>query len=67
MGEIQWARILVKSRGDVMPSVLEIEVEEDVYALSLWWECRSVLRKKLSEEARRKSVEVRGDVASCSE
>ena len=67
MGEIQWARILVKSRGDVMPSVLEIEVEEDVYALSLWWECRSVLRKKLSEEAGRKSVEVRGDVASCSE
>ncbi|RVW18514.1 hypothetical protein CK203_102884 [Vitis vinifera] len=32
MGEIQWARILVKSRGDVRPSVLEIEVEEDVYA-----------------------------------
>ena len=50
-----------------MPSVLEIEVEEDVYALSLWWECRSVLRKKLSEEAGRKSVEVRGDVASRSE
>ena len=51
MGEIQWARILVKSRGDVRPSVLEIEVEEDVYALSLWWECRLMLRKKLSEEA----------------
>ncbi|RVW96397.1 hypothetical protein CK203_029668 [Vitis vinifera] len=50
-----------------MLSVLEIEVEEDVYALSLWWECRSVLRKKLSEEAGRKSVEVRGDVASRSE
>ena len=67
MGEIQWARILVKSRGDVRPSVLEIEVEEDVYALSLWWECRPVLRKKLSEEARQKSIEVMGDVASRSE
>ena len=67
MGEIQWARILVKSRGDVRPSVLEIEVEEDVYALSLWWECRPVLRKKLSEEARRKNIEVTGDVASRSE
>ena len=67
MGELQWARILVKSRGDVRPSVLEIEVEEDVYALSLWWECRLMLRKKLSEEAGRKSVEVRGDVASRSE
>ena len=50
-----------------MLSVLEIEVEEDVYALSLWWECRPVLRKKLSEEARRKSIEVMGDVASRSE
>ncbi|RVW39630.1 hypothetical protein CK203_090634 [Vitis vinifera] len=36
MGELQWARILVKSRGEVRPSVLEIEVEEEVYALSLW-------------------------------
>ncbi|KAL6345452.1 hypothetical protein AAG906_017171 [Vitis piasezkii] len=27
-----WARILVKSRGEVRPSVLEIEVEEEVYA-----------------------------------
>ena len=67
MGEIQWARILVKSRGDVRPSVLEIEVEEDVYALSLWWECRPVLRKKFSEEAGRKSDKVKGDVASRSE
>ena len=51
MGEIQWARILVKSRGDVRPSVLEIEVEEDVYTLSLWWEFRPVMRKNFSEEA----------------
>ena len=64
MGEIQWARILVKSRGEVRPSVLEIELEEEVYALSLWWECRPVLRRKLNEEAGRKSVEVKGDIAS---
>ena len=35
MGEIQWARILVKIRGDFRPSVLEIEVEEEVYTLAL--------------------------------
>ncbi|RVX01714.1 Cytochrome c oxidase assembly protein COX11, mitochondrial [Vitis vinifera] len=35
MREIQWARLLVKMRGDFRPSVLEIEVEEDVYVLSL--------------------------------
>ena len=51
MGETQWARILVKSRGDVRPSVLEIEVEEDVYTLSLWWEFQPVLRKKFNEVA----------------
>ena len=67
MGELQWARILVKSRGEVRPSVLEIKVEEEVYALSLWWECRLVLRRKLREEAGRKSVKVRGDGASCAE
>ena len=33
MGEIQWARLLVKTRGDIRPSVLEIEVEEEVYTL----------------------------------
>ena len=67
MGELQWARILVKSRGEVKPSVLEIEVEEEVYALSLWWECRPVLRRKRREEVGRKSVEVRGDSASRAE
>ena len=67
MGELQWARILVKSRREARPSVLEIEVEEEGYALSLWWECRLVLRRKLREEAGRKSVKVRGDGASCAE
>ena len=41
--------------------------EGDVYALSLRWECQPMLRKKLNEEAGRKSNEVRGDVASWSE
>lgn len=54
-------------RGDFRLSVLEIEVEEDIYVLSLWWEFRSVVRKKLSEETGRKNDEVRGDVVSCSE
>ncbi|RVX21927.1 hypothetical protein CK203_001356 [Vitis vinifera] len=43
MGELQWARILVRGRGDARPSVLEVEAEEEVYAVSLWWECRPVL------------------------
>ena len=67
LGEIQWARILFKTRGDFMLSVLEIEVEEDVYFLSLWWEFRPVVRKKqmvCSEASGRESDEVRGDVVS---
>ena len=47
--------------------MLEIEVEEDVYFLSLWWEFRPVVRKKqmvCSEAFGRKSDEVRGDVVS---
>ncbi|RVW63202.1 hypothetical protein CK203_058961 [Vitis vinifera] len=65
--EIQWARILVKTRGDFRPSVLEIEVEEDVYFLSLWWEFRPVVRKKhmiCSEASGQKSDEISGDVVS---
>ncbi|RVW42964.1 hypothetical protein CK203_076298 [Vitis vinifera] len=46
-GRTPWARILVKTIRDFRPSVLEIEVEEDVYVLLLWWEFRSVVRKKL--------------------
>ena len=67
MREIQWARLLVKTRGDFRPSVLEIEVEGDVYVLSLWWEIRPVVRMKHNEASGRKSDEVRGDVISCTE
>ncbi|KAL6328065.1 hypothetical protein AAG906_033336 [Vitis piasezkii] len=67
MGEIQWARLLVKTRGDFRTSVLEIKVEEDVYVMSLWWEIRPVVRMKYSEAFGRRSDEVRGDVSSCAE
>lgn len=38
--ELQWAQILVKTNSEVLPSALEIEVEEVCYSLSLWWEIR---------------------------
>ncbi|RVW53861.1 hypothetical protein CK203_099667 [Vitis vinifera] len=49
LGELQWARILVRSRGDARPSVLEVEVEEEVYEIALWWECRPVIRRSSSQ------------------
>lgn len=67
LGELQWARIFVKTRGDFLLSVLEIEMEEDTYFLSLWWEFQLMLRKKMvgcSEVSGRKGREVRGDVDS---
>ncbi|RVW81298.1 hypothetical protein CK203_038163 [Vitis vinifera] len=36
MEELQWARILVKSNGEDLPSSLEIGVEETTYHLPLW-------------------------------
>ena len=67
MGELQWARILVKSRGEFRPSILEFEVEEEVYVVSLWWEYRSVLRRNRRQEAGHQSSEVRGEGASRAE
>ena len=67
MSELQWARILVKSRGEFRPSVLEFEVEEEVYVVSLWWECRPVLRRNRRQEAGCHSSEVRGEEVSCAE
>lgn len=40
MEELRWAQILVKTNGEVLPSTLEIRVEEVCYSLSLWWEIR---------------------------
>ncbi|RVW82274.1 hypothetical protein CK203_041668 [Vitis vinifera] len=64
MGELQWAKILVRLRGEFRPSVLEIEVEEEIYVVSLWWECWPVLRRKRRNEASRHSSEVRGEEVS---
>ena len=46
MKELEWARVLVKTNGDELSSSLEIGVEGETYALSLWWEISSSLRKK---------------------
>ena len=67
MGEIQWARILVKIRGDFRSSMLEIEVEEEVYTLALWWEIRPVVRRIFSATEIRRRTEVRGDTYSSAE
>ncbi|RVW77395.1 hypothetical protein CK203_048086 [Vitis vinifera] len=55
--------ILVRLRGEFRPSMLEIEVEEEIYAVSLWWECWPVLRRKRRNEAGHSS-EVRGEEVS---
>ncbi|RVW30916.1 hypothetical protein CK203_097317 [Vitis vinifera] len=67
MGELQWARILVRVRGETRPSILEVEAEEEVYVVSLWWECRPVLRRNRRQEAGRHSSEVRGEEVSRAE
>ncbi|RVX17761.1 hypothetical protein CK203_004388 [Vitis vinifera] len=67
MGEIQWARILVKMRGEFRPSILEIEVEEEVYTLALWWEIRPEVRRIPSVEETRRRPEIRGDMHSRAE
>ncbi|RVX18912.1 hypothetical protein CK203_007153 [Vitis vinifera] len=43
--ELQWARILVKMDGEAKLSMLEIGVEEEVYAFVLWWELRPSVKK----------------------
>ena len=59
MEELQWARILVKMDGETKLSMLEIGVEEEVYALVLWWELRPSVKKIRFDS--RKSGKVRGD------
>ena len=46
MEELKWARILVKTSGEDLPSSLEIGVREGNYSMSLWWEISPSLRKK---------------------
>ena len=47
--------------------MLEIEVEEEVYALSLWWEIKPVVKRKYTEADDRRKNKVRGDMNSCTE
>ncbi|XP_034684659.1 uncharacterized protein LOC117913709 isoform X2 [Vitis riparia] len=67
MGELQWARILVRGRGEAKPNVLEVEVEDEVYAVSLWWECRPVIRRSCRHSDGRHSSEDRGKEISRAE
>ncbi|RVW40622.1 hypothetical protein CK203_079170 [Vitis vinifera] len=61
------ARILVKPKGDFRPSLLEIEVEDEIYAVALWWEIRPVVRWLFSATENRRKKEVRGDSHSRAE
>ncbi|RVX07637.1 hypothetical protein CK203_025188 [Vitis vinifera] len=65
--EIQWARILVKTKGDFRPSLLEMEVEDEAYTVALWWEIRPVVRRLFSATENRRKKEVRGDSHSRAE
>ena len=67
MREIQWARILVKTKGDFRPSLLEMEVEDEAYTVALWWEIRPVVRRLFSATENRRKKEVRGDLHSRAE
>ena len=42
--ELQWAHILVKMNRDELPNLVKIWIEDFYYALTLWWEVRSVLK-----------------------
>ena len=64
MEELQWARILVKSNGEDLPSSLEIRVEETTYHLPFWWEVSPSFRQNSGGyrgSTGRSSGEVRGD------
>ena len=64
MEELEWARVLIKTNGDELPSTLEIGVEGEIYALSLWWEISPSLRKKQGDNQDwygRQNGEVKGD------
>ena len=63
-GELEWAKVRIKLNGEDLPSTLEIRVEGEVYALSLWWEIPPSLRKKQRDGRDgygRQKGEVRGD------
>ena len=38
VSQLQWARILVKNRGNFFPGTLHLAADDYCYALQLWWE-----------------------------
>ena len=67
MEDLQWARILVKSKGEDLPYSLEIGVEEATYILTLWWEVLPSLRQESGMKRgllSRPSGEVKGDAVT---
>ena len=63
MEELQWARILVRIKGEKIPNMVEIWVENMCYSLALWWETRPTLRALPTEE-RGKPFVTAGEVES---
>ena len=63
MENLRWARILVKSKGGVLPSSLEIGVEGSSYYLPLWWEVLPSFGQ-ISEGYRGSSGHCSGEVRS---
>ena len=57
----------MRGRGGARPSVLEVVVEEEVYEIALWWECRPVIRKSSRQADGRCSSEVGGEESSRAE
>ena len=62
--DMEWARIRVKLPEGVLPSSMEIGVEGEVYAVTLWWEILPEIRKKKGDGrdgCGRQRGEVRGE------
>ncbi|RVW47792.1 hypothetical protein CK203_091735 [Vitis vinifera] len=64
MGDLQWARILVKLRWEADRACWKLKGRKRVTPVSLWWECWPVVRRKCRNEADRHSREVRGEEVS---
>ncbi|RVW33302.1 hypothetical protein CK203_085360 [Vitis vinifera] len=58
---------LSEGRGGARPSVLEVVVEEEVYEIALWWECRPVIRRSSRQADGQCSSEVGGEESSRAE
>ena len=52
LGDLQWAKILVKLNGEKLPNVVEVWAEDLCYEVTLWWEVRLVLRAAMARKSR---------------